>query len=392
MKCYDDAGKDKFLSATTPTRERAWPAAGRGPGLGPGLRREHRAAARHVDTQSAARDMDMLRGVLGDDSSTTSATPTAPSSAPPMRACSRTRRTPGARRGPRHHARLGRGGAPAGGRLESGLRAYVATARRAALPARRRRGERPAEDPGHGRGRKFNPIPTSSGRDLTELAFYGVAVTMYDEASWSFLTQALREVLSEGAGDDLLTWRRLRRRTTTARSSPTAKAPAPSTAPRPRQDNMAKMRDIAAEIQAPPPRRRVVRVLRHRVHRLGVPAGERSSTPPPGRAAIVVIGSSNDPATPYRWAESLADTLSSALLVTYRGRATRRTAGPTAPSTGRQAYLLDGELRKGSPADLGALGSAGSDVTRFALNLARPLVTLGPLTHRSCQDHGAHTT
>ncbi|MEV0689856.1 alpha/beta hydrolase [Streptomyces sp. NPDC050388] len=38
-----------------------------------------------------------------------------------------------------------------------------------------------------------------------------------------------------------------------------------------------------------------------------------------GAAPIVVVGTTRDPATPYRWAESLADQLSSARLLTYEG-------------------------------------------------------------------------
>ena len=38
-----------------------------------------------------------------------------------------------------------------------------------------------------------------------------------------------------------------------------------------------------------------------------------------GAAPILVVGTTGDPATPYRWAESLADQLESGVLVTYEG-------------------------------------------------------------------------
>jgi pimeloyl-ACP methyl ester carboxylesterase len=38
-----------------------------------------------------------------------------------------------------------------------------------------------------------------------------------------------------------------------------------------------------------------------------------------GAAPIVVVGTTNDPATPYRWAEALSDQLESAVLLTYEG-------------------------------------------------------------------------
>ena len=38
-----------------------------------------------------------------------------------------------------------------------------------------------------------------------------------------------------------------------------------------------------------------------------------------GAPPIVVVGTTNDPATPYRWAEQLADLLSTGVLLTYEG-------------------------------------------------------------------------
>jgi pimeloyl-ACP methyl ester carboxylesterase len=64
-----------------------------------------------------------------------------------------------------------------------------------------------------------------------------------------------------------------------------------------------------------------------------------------GAAPIVVIGTTNDPATPYAWAESLADTLSSGTLLTYEGE------GHTAYGRSNScildavdAYLVDGTV------------------------------------------------
>ncbi len=49
-----------------------------------------------------------------------------------------------------------------------------------------------------------NPLPTSGEREVTEgLAFYGVIVPLYSRDSWSYLTQALREAV-DGKGDTLL--------------------------------------------------------------------------------------------------------------------------------------------------------------------------------------------
>ncbi|MCG2622941.1 alpha/beta hydrolase [Arthrobacter sp. I2-34] len=54
-----------------------------------------------------------------------------------------------------------------------------------------------------------------------------------------------------------------------------------------------------------------------------------------GAAPIVVIGTTGDPATPYAWAESLADQLSSASLVTFKGE------GHTAYRSGANSCIKD---------------------------------------------------
>jgi hypothetical protein len=64
-----------------------------------------------------------------------------------------------------------------------------------------------------------------------------------------------------------------------------------------------------------------------------------------GAPPIVVVGTTNDPATPYVWAEGLAKTLDSATLLTYEGE------GHTAYSPSREcvadvveSYLVDGDV------------------------------------------------
>lgn len=39
----------------------------------------------------------------------------------------------------------------------------------------------------------------------------------------------------------------------------------------------------------------------------------------PGAAPILVVGTTNDPATPYKWAEGLAEVLESGVLITNEG-------------------------------------------------------------------------
>ncbi|MFE6780266.1 alpha/beta hydrolase [Streptomyces sp. NPDC057702] len=64
-----------------------------------------------------------------------------------------------------------------------------------------------------------------------------------------------------------------------------------------------------------------------------------------GAAPILVVGTTRDPATPYRWARSLADQLSSGHLLTYDGDGhTAYGRGSDCADTAINAYLLAGRL------------------------------------------------
>ena len=63
----------------------------------------------------------------------------------------------------------------------------------------------------------------------------------------------------------------------------------------------------------------------------------------PGAAAIMVVGTTNDPATPYEWAKALASQLSSARLVTRQGDGhTGYHRGSACTDQAVEKYLLDG--------------------------------------------------
>lgn len=62
-----------------------------------------------------------------------------------------------------------------------------------------------------------------------------------------------------------------------------------------------------------------------------------------GAAPIVLVGTTRDPATPYHWAESLADQLSSGTLLTYEGDGhTAYGRGSDCIDTAINTYLLEG--------------------------------------------------
>ena len=75
------------------------------------------------------------------------------------------------------------------------------------------------------------------------------------------------------------------------------------------------------------------------------PTGVREPIAAEGAAPIVVVGTTNDPATPYEWAVSLADQLSSGVLITRVGEGhTGYNKGNRCVDQAVEAYLLEGTV------------------------------------------------
>lgn len=73
------------------------------------------------------------------------------------------------------------------------------------------------------------------------------------------------------------------------------------------------------------------------------PTGVREPISADGAAPIVVVGTTNDPATPYEWSVSLADQLASGVLVTRVGEGhTGYNKGNACVDAAVETYLLDG--------------------------------------------------
>ncbi|MFC0644320.1 alpha/beta hydrolase [Cellulomonas phragmiteti] len=310
----------------------------------------------HVDTASVARDMDVLRAVLGDEALTYLGF------------------SYGTELGATYAAlfpeRVGRlvldgaldptldSGQVAAGQaagFESALRAYVTDCQ--AGPACPLTG---SADAGLTQiARMFervraNPLPTGTERELTSsLAFSGVAAALYAQSSWPLLTQALSKAIDAADGSVLLqladSYYGRSPDGTYASNQNEAFSAVLCLDDRPSADP-AQMRADAAEIVAVAPT--VGQFFAYggaSCAQWPVPqVGSLASYEAPGAAPILVIGTTNDPATPYAWAQSLADLLSSAVLLTFEGE------GHTAYGRSNQcvkdavdAYLLTGE----APAD-----------------------------------------
>ncbi len=198
-----------------------------------------------------------------------------------------------------------------------------------------------------------SPLPTQDAqRPLTgSLAFSGIALPLYDETSWPYLTMGLRDAISNGDGSVLLQLADLyydRDADGTYTTNSTVAFWAIGCADDRATTDIAQMRTDAAEIEAAAPT--VGRFFGYGGVLCAdwpVPeAGGLDSYTATDAAPIVVIGTTNDPATPYAWAESLTQTLGdSATLLTYEGE------GHTAYGRSNacildtvDAYLIDGTV------------------------------------------------
>ena len=168
------------------------------------------------------------------------------------------------------------------------------------------------------------PLPTQSGRRLTApLAFTGIAYPLYSQSAWPQLTTALRAALG-GDGSVLLALSDAyydRASDGTYTTNTTEAFSAISCLDLPATTDLAQMRTNAAEIaQAAPTVGEFFSYSGTLCAQWPVPAaGGLSDYSAQGAPPILVIGTTNDPATPYVWAQALASELSSGVLLTHVG-------------------------------------------------------------------------
>ena len=194
-----------------------------------------------------------------------------------------------------------------------------------------------------------NPLPTDSGRDLTEaLATTGMIAAMYDQASgWPTLRVALDQAMN-GNGTTLLSLADAyseRQSDGTYASNVNDAFPAISCTDRPQTSSV-------PQIVATIPRLLAISPIFGRSFAW---AGASCANWPTthgafprtltakGAAPILVVGTTRDPATPYEWSIGLAKQLDSGVLLTRNGD------GHTAYNTGNDCidsnienYLING--------------------------------------------------
>lgn len=196
------------------------------------------------------------------------------------------------------------------------------------------------------------PLETGTDRDVTAAMFTtGVITALYSDDSWPFLSEALEQAKKED-GSDLLYLADLYAD---------------------RNDNGEYGSNLLEAFQAinclDYPALQTDREMKEQADRLAEVApifGPRMAygdllcsqwpypavrTPEPitaaGAAPILVVGTTGDPATPYAWAQQLADQLESGVLLTYEGEGhTAYTRGSECIDRTIDAFLLDGTMPK----------------------------------------------
>ncbi|MET9759610.1 alpha/beta hydrolase [Streptomyces sp. NPDC006372] len=195
------------------------------------------------------------------------------------------------------------------------------------------------------------PVRTGDpdGRRLTEsLATTGVIAAMYDEDAWQQLRAALASAMKENDGSGLLVLSdSYYERDADGRYSNLMFANA-----------AVNCLDLPAAFDTPDEVRRALPAFEKASPVFGEglawaalncaywpvqATGEPHRIEAKGAAPIVVVGTTRDPATPYRWARSLAGQLSSARLLTYEGDGhTAYGRGSSCIDRTINAYLLRG--------------------------------------------------
>jgi len=195
------------------------------------------------------------------------------------------------------------------------------------------------------------PLPTADGRPLTaDDALTGMLLPLYNERLWPWLTQALKPALDQGDGTALMFLadaRYGRAADGTYRSNGSEANTAINCLDLPVDTDPEAMAALDAQLQEASPT--FGDLFSHGEVFCGEwphgPAPERPARPAAGAAPILVIGTTGDPATPYVWAEALAEQLESGHLLTYQGEGhTAYTRGNACVDATVNTYLLEGTL------------------------------------------------
>lgn len=195
------------------------------------------------------------------------------------------------------------------------------------------------------------PVPTASSRDLTvSLMASGIILTLYDDEYWPLLTAALTAAMDEHDGSQLLFLADLgadREPDGTYSGNSTEAFTAINCLDySATSDAKALERDAERLVEASPTFGELLAYSEVGCQEWPVEAEvEREPIRAEGAGPILVIGTTGDPATPYKWSASLAEQLDDAALLTYDGEGhTAYGRSNACIADAVDAYLISGEM------------------------------------------------
>lgn len=202
-------------------------------------------------------------------------------------------------------------------------------------------------------GLDAHPLPGADGRALTaDAMFSAVILPLYNAATWHYLDALFTEVFA-GQTDTaffLVDVYFDRNPDGSYRSNSNQDFLAINCLDYPREDDIATMRAQAETLAREAP---VFGPWMGYSTLCGqwpiAPKGERLPITAPGAPDILVVGTTNDPATPYVWAQALAAQLENGHLVTHRGEGHTAYAESACVTEVVDAFLLHGRVPASDP-------------------------------------------
>ncbi|MFD6415842.1 alpha/beta hydrolase [Streptomyces sp. NPDC060194] len=195
------------------------------------------------------------------------------------------------------------------------------------------------------------PLATGGPRTLTEsLATIGVLAAMYDENAWPLLREALADALGDGDGAQLLALADTYYERDPDGSYANLMAANPAVncldGPPAFDGPQAVEKMLPTYLRASPVFGAGLAWASMNCAAWPVkPTGTPHPIAAPGAAPILVVGTTRDPATPYKWSKALASQLDSGRLLTYDGDGhTAYGRGSACIDSAINAYLLKGTL------------------------------------------------
>jgi pimeloyl-ACP methyl ester carboxylesterase len=200
-----------------------------------------------------------------------------------------------------------------------------------------------------------SPITASDGRQLgANSLLTAIIYPLYQATAWQYLSDMFETVL-QGSADGAMQFADAyngRNADGTYADNSTEAFMAINCVDYAYDDDPVVMRDQAAQIEAMAPTIGTYMAYGD-ISCANWPhtfTGEREEIHAEGAAPILVIGTTNDPATPYVWAERLASQLESGQLVTYDGEGhTAYNKSNSCVNDAVDAYLIDGTVPASDP-------------------------------------------